>query len=171
MLMMVGDTDIFQKYGEVHFVIGHSDTWSERKVRDFYKTHKIDLNQDNLKIHRIFRAREVKQSFVTSIFTTLVAAVHALWIVTVGTRLSVDLVLTNGPGTAVPLCYCYWFVSKVLLFNLKAKIIFIESFCRVKTLSLTAKLLRPILSKFVVQWEELHKKYPNDSLLFKDKII
>ncbi len=63
---------------------------------------------------------------------------------------NLDLMLTNGPGVAVPLCYIYFILSKILLFNIKAKIIYVESFCRVKELSLTAKLLKPILSKFVV---------------------
>lgn len=82
-------------------------------------------------------------------------------------RDQIDLMISNGPGTAVPLCFSYWLISKPLLFNLRSKIIFIESFCRVKSLSLTGKLIRPIVSKFVVQWEELHKMYPKDTILFK----
>ena len=62
----------------------------------------------------------------------------------------IDLVMTNGPGTALPISYIYWIVSKLLLFNIKAKIIFVESFCRVTELSLTGKLIRPIVNKFVV---------------------
>ena len=83
----------------------------------------------------------------------------------------IDLILTNGPGTAVPLCYAYYFTSIFLFLNLKSKIVYVESFCRVTSLSLSAKLLRPILTKFVVQWPELHKMYPNDTILFKDKIL
>ena len=152
MLLILGKTNIFEKYNEIHFIVGHSDTWSLRKVKDYYSTLKIDVEkQQNLQIHKLFRAREVKQSFFTSIFTTIFALVHSFFIISrVMIFSKIDLVLTNGPGTAVPLCYIYWFISKVLLFNLKAKIIFIESFCRVNSLSLTAKLLRPILSKFVV---------------------
>ena len=36
MLMMVGDMNIFEKYGHIHIVIAVTDTWSERKLRDFY---------------------------------------------------------------------------------------------------------------------------------------
>ena len=35
------------------------------------------------------------------------------------------------------------------------RIVFCESFCRVKHLSLTGKLLYPIADRFVVQWPEL----------------
>lgn len=55
--------------------------------------------------------------------------------------------MTNGPGTAVPLCYAHWALSKLLLWNTDAKILFIESFCRVTSLSLSGKLLYPIADK------------------------
>lgn len=173
MLLFLGKTNIFEKYGEIYFVIGHSDTWSLRKVTDYYQSIGIDLKkQTNLKVHNLFRAREVKQSFITSIFTTFLAIIHSFIIIAKLTMFSkIDLVLTNGPGTAVPLCYSYWFISRVMLFNLKSKIIFVESFCRVNSLSLTAKLMRPIIAKFVVQWEDLHKKFSTETILFKEKII
>jgi len=34
------------------------------------------------------------------------------------------------------------------------RIIYVESFARVKSLSLSGKLLRPFVDKFVVQWPE-----------------
>ncbi len=37
MLLMLGDID-FRKYQRVTFVIGHSDTWSETKIKDYFKT-------------------------------------------------------------------------------------------------------------------------------------
>jgi beta-1,4-N-acetylglucosaminyltransferase len=38
------------------------------------------------------------------------------------------------------------------------EIIYIESFARVETLSLTGKLLYPFVDRFLVQWPELSKK-------------
>lgn len=35
------------------------------------------------------------------------------------------------------------------------KIIYVESFARVKTLSLSAKLLKPFVDKMVVQWPDM----------------
>ena len=156
MLMMLGKTNIFEKYGHVHFVIGHSDTWSLNKVTDYFqKTLQIDINQEvkqkRLTIHRLFRAREVKQSYLTSVFTTLYAMFDSLRLLVVLQVFSpVDLVLTNGPGTAVPLCYIYFGLTRLMMFNMNSKILFIESFCRVQELSLTAKLLSPIIGRFLV---------------------
>ncbi|KAL1797448.1 hypothetical protein ACET3X_004054 [Alternaria dauci] len=70
-----------------------------------------------------------------------------------------DLIITNGPATAVILI----FASLVLrYFNIKGansrdkcKTVYVESFARVKTLSLSGKLLLRIVDRFLVQWEEL----------------
>ena len=47
------------------------------------------------------RSREVGQSYLTSVFTTLVALAAAVGVVW---RARPDLVLVNGPGTCVPIC-------------------------------------------------------------------
>ena len=181
MLMMVGscpqDECIFNKYNHVYFVIGASDTWSYTKIKDFFKTKQnLDIEHlqrtGKLTVLRVFRAREVKQSYLSSVGTTLWALLHSFWLVakTMLFERQLDLVLTNGPGTSLPIMYAYFVLSKVLLFNLNAKILFVESFCRVQELSLTAKLIRPICSVMVVQWPELHAKYPNTKL-FTQKIL
>lgn len=78
--------------------------------------------------------------------------------------------MTNGPGTALPLMYAHYIVNVVLMFNIYAKILYVESFCRVTELSLTGKLLLPLMKissniKFVVHWEELKNKYKNYNLV------
>lgn len=57
-----------------------------------------------------------------------------------------DLIVTNGPGTAVPICWASYMLQRIVLLNWKPKQLFIESFCRVQTLSVTGKLLRPIVN-------------------------
>lgn len=68
-----------------------------------------------------------------------------------------DLIICNGPGTCVPICYSAWLLR--ILRIKSVKIIFVESFCRVKSLSLSGKLLYPIVDKFIVQWIGLSDKY------------
>jgi len=55
-----------------------------------------------MRVHKVFRSREVKQSYFTSVATTLWAIAHAFVIVA---KVRPDLIVTNGPGTAVPLCW------------------------------------------------------------------
>ncbi|KAH8625407.1 oligosaccharide biosynthesis protein Alg14 like protein [Alternaria alternata] len=70
-----------------------------------------------------------------------------------------DLIITNGPATAVILI-----LASLILryFNIKGansrdkcKTVYVESFARVKTLSLSGKLLLRVVDRFLVQWEEL----------------
>ena len=103
-----------QNYGALHFIVGHSDTWSLTKMNDFLQTQakhrpltpnqKLEVGKpiNNMQIHKVFRSREVKQSYITSVATTLWAIAHAFLIVA---RTRPDLIVTNGPGTAVPICW------------------------------------------------------------------
>lgn len=63
-----------------------------------------------------------------------------------------NVIVTTGANTAVPMCYIGW------LF--KRKIIFIESFAKRTTPTLSGKLVHPIATKFIVQWESMLKHYP-----------
>ena len=75
----------FNDYKHVYFVLGHSDDWSLTKIRDTYMKMNIDIDDErkvtNLTIERLFRSREVKQSYFTSIFTTLGGLAHAIWMI------------------------------------------------------------------------------------------
>lgn len=71
--------------------------------------------------------------------------------------------LCNGPGTCVPPC-----VAAVLLglFGVKkVLIVFVESVCRVQTLSLTGRILYWLSDYFFVQWPPLRDKYPRSIFL------
>ena len=70
---------------------------------------------------------------------------------------SPDLVISTGAGVAVPFIICA---------KLKGiETVFIESFTRVKELSLSARLLLPFLDSLYVQWEQLKAKYPQAKLI------
>lgn len=67
-------------------------------------------------------------------------------------------VLCNGPGTCVPLC-----AAGLLLGVLGLKrvlIVYVESICRVETLSLSGNILYYFSDCFFVQWAPLKDKYP-----------
>lgn len=79
MLLMLKKFD-FTSYKHVYFVLGHSDTWSATKIHDYFlKSRDVKLESlANLTILRLYRSREVKQSYVTSVFTTLMGLIHSL---------------------------------------------------------------------------------------------
>ena len=63
-----------------------------------------------------------------------------------------EVIITTGTHTAVPMCYIGWMFGK--------KIIFIESFAKRTSPTLSGKLVYPIATTFVVQWESMLKYYP-----------
>jgi beta-1,4-N-acetylglucosaminyltransferase len=73
------------------------------------------------------------------------------------------LLICNGPGTCLPV------VVGALLCRLLAlrdtRIIFCESFCRVKSLSLTGRLVYPVADRFIVHWPALKERYPKAEYL------
>lgn len=62
-----------------------------------------------------------------------------------------NVIITTGAGVVVPLCY----VGKLL----GTRIIYIESFARIDSASLSGKLIYPIADLFFVQWRHLLGKY------------
>ena len=60
--------------------------------------------------------------------------------------------------------YKFSFYIKVLWLK-RSTIVFVESICRVHTLSLTGKLMYFLADRSIVQWPELHAKYPQTVFL------
>lgn len=63
-----------------------------------------------------------------------------------------DFIISTGAGATVPMCY----IGKML----GKKIIFIESYARKSSKSLSGKLIYPISYLFIVQWDSMLKLYP-----------
>lgn len=64
-----------------------------------------------------------------------------------------DVVITTGAGVVIPTCLYAHFGGK--------KVIYIESFARMKSLNKTAELLKRYTDLFIVQWEDLLKIVPD----------
>lgn len=105
---------------------------------------------------QIYRSREVGQSYLTSIYTTLVAILHALWLML---KFRPEVIICNGPGTCIPICLVA-FIFKVVGVRWSS-IFYIESIARVKRLSLSGLLLYKLhlADQFYVQWPQLQRKY------------
>ena len=64
-----------------------------------------------------------------------------------------DILVSNGAGLAVP----FFWIGK-LLFGCRT--VYIEVYDRIDSPTLTGRLVRPVLDKMVVQWEEQKAFYP-----------
>ncbi|XP_060071076.1 UDP-N-acetylglucosamine transferase subunit ALG14 homolog [Ylistrum balloti] len=143
-----------EHYTPRYYVIANTDTMSEEKVHDF-EVKRGQGNSKNYEIHKIPRSREVKQSWVTTVLSTLRATLVSFPLVF---RLRPNIILCNGPGTCIPICIA-GFVLKIFTLG-RTQIIYVESICRVETLSMSARLLYYVADDMFVQWESLQKRYP-----------
>mmetsp|Transcript_5666 Transcript_5666/g.9170 ORF Transcript_5666/g.9170 Transcript_5666/m.9170 type:complete len:250 (-) Transcript_5666:214-963(-) len=153
------------RYVPLTFVVAQTDHTSEKRVRHHYEKRPEKLAGSSFVY--IPRSREVGQGWPSSAAATARALV-------VGARLILgndperpgtfprrrrrpDLLLCNGPGTCIPIAGLCFLGN--MLFGVKTKIVFVESFCRVKTLSLSGKIMYPFADRFIVHWPELQQKF------------
>lgn len=178
MLRLLGGMDL-ENYAPRVYVIAEGDKMSTEKVEKFESAVTAVAStsipttessssapqgqgQHALDIRRIPRARQVMQSYITSVFSTLIAIMYSLPIVI---SASPELVLCNGPGTCIPVCFWAYVMKFFGLKNLK--IIYVESVCRVEHLSLSGILLYYLfMADYVfVQWPQLQQKYPRTTFI------
>ncbi|XP_005678186.3 PREDICTED: UDP-N-acetylglucosamine transferase subunit ALG14 homolog [Capra hircus] len=150
-------------YSPRHYIVADTDEMSTHKINSFEQI-RADRNPSatfpEYYVHRIPRSREVQQSWLSSVLTTLYSMCLSFPLTY---RVKPDLVLCNGPGTCVPIC-----ISALLLGILGIKkviIVYVESICRVEHLSLSGKILFHLSDYFIVQWPTLKEKYPKSVYL------
>jgi len=167
------------------YVVAETDTSSETRIRSFEASsssssssasaggaveapasNNSNSSRGSYKVVKIPRSREVRQSWMTTVFTTLFSIFYSIpLLLNHNPDLVSYLVICNGPGTCIPICLMVRFVRMFRI--LETKILFVESICRVKTLSLSGKILYhlKIADRMVVQWPELKTAYPKVELL------
>lgn len=132
-----------KKYQPRMYILADNDASSEVKIRET----EID---SNYYLARIPRSRNVKQSYLSSVLSTLYAILYTFPVIY---KLKPDIIFCNGPGTCIPVCLVAFLFR--CLFLLDCRIVFIESICRVRTLSLTGKILQFFADIMIVQWPNM----------------
>ncbi len=126
---------IFNNY-DYHIIT--ESTHTTNKLKDEYKD----------KIHYlIYGARNYMLSYMFKFPINIIKSFILFM------KINPDVIVTTGAHTAVPMCY----IGKI--FN--KKIIFIESFARVNSKSMSGKLVNKIADLFIVQHEEMLNVYEN----------
>ena len=153
MITLLGGIDM-NNYTPRTYVVASGDNMSIVKITNFEKN--VD-KESKVNLRVVPRARQVKQSYITSVFTTLCAVLYSLPIVF---KTRPEVLLCNGPGTCIPICF--WAYLLKLLWIKDVKIVYVESICRVEHLSLSGLILYYLYAAdfVLVQWLELQKLYP-----------
>ncbi|XP_021981739.1 UDP-N-acetylglucosamine transferase subunit ALG14 isoform X3 [Helianthus annuus] len=129
-----------ERFAPRFYIAAATDNMSLQKARVFEDTldDKISLKGANsIQFMQIYRSREVGQSYITSVGTTLYALAHALW-----------LMVKIRPQVVLGIRWSHIF--------------YVESIARVKRLSLSGLLLYKLrmADQLFVQWPSLQKQYP-----------
>ncbi|KAF9155514.1 UDP-N-acetylglucosamine transferase subunit [Linnemannia schmuckeri] len=140
-------------------------------------------------VHRIPRSRHVHQSMLTTPFTLAKSLFVAMPLIKrltclaksetypmtgaeraqstgVPGRARRSVLLMNGPGTCLALALAVIGARMAgIPDDQTPDLVFVESFARVKTLSLAGRLLYPLCDAFLVQWPGLVQRYPRSKYI------
>lgn len=124
------------------------------KIFDDYKyilvTEKTDVTKNMGEKYKIkFLIYGSRQYIFVYIFKFLFNILKSFYLFF---RYRPNVIITTGTHTAVPMCYIGWLFRR--------KVIFIESFAKRTSPTLSGRLVYPVASTFVVQWETMLKFYP-----------
>lgn len=134
-------------------VISDDDAFIQDKLNDqFFNSF------DKFTTVRMRRPRAIKQTYLTTIWTFLVVLYRSFLIVK---QHRPSLFLTNGPGISVTLAFAIRFLQ-IFSWSYRCHILYVESFCRTRTLSLSGKIIYHLrlADEFYVQWPKVAESYP-----------
>lgn len=128
--------------GHLHEILQIEDAYKNYEY--FYLTFKKVNSIELAKRRKVYFITDPKRNpikFIKNFFETLSIIIKE----------RPNVVISNGAGVAINACV----ISKLL----GARILFIESFCRVRKKSLSARILYLIADVFLVQWKNMVNIY------------
>lgn len=124
-----------------------------RKIMDAFKGHDIIYATIKTKsTERLSNVNYLKDTIgptkISMFVNMIIVTIQSLKILY---KEKPKVIISSGADVTIPICYLGKLFGK--------KILFIESLCRINDLSYSGKLIYPIANLFLVQWEQLTKKY------------
>ena len=100
-------------------------------------------------LNKVYYLFQVNRHEIIWIFKLLLNAIISMYIFIIERP---DVVISTGALATIPMCI----LAKIF----RKKIIFIESFAKISSPTLTGKLIYKFADEFYVQWEEMINVYP-----------
>ncbi|CAL8071607.1 unnamed protein product [Orchesella dallaii] len=153
------------------YVGANTDPLSLDKAMKFeHSKNRRQVELGNVKFLMTYRIRAVGQRLLSVVMCSgPYAFLHAA-IIVLSER--PETIICNGPGTCVPFCVVGYLLTKIRV--LETRIIFVESVCRVESLSMTGRILLRFANVFFVQWQELQRKclqlYPHAKVRYMGRL-
>jgi len=120
------------------------------KYKSFILTETTNYTIATIKDRRTYFLKQVNRK---EVFFPLKMIWNTLKSLVIFCKEKPNIIITTGVLATIPICI----IAKVF----RKKIIYIESFAKTDTPTLTGRLLYKFADQFYVQWEELLKYYPN----------
>ena len=120
-----------------------------RKYKSFVVTEKTNYSVANDGLH-FYYLKQVNRHEVKFIPYMLINTIKTLGIFF---KEKPDVVISTGALATIPMCI----IAKLF----RKKIIFIESFAKINSPTLTGKLVYKFADQFYVQWEDMKEFYPD----------
>lgn len=98
------------------------------------------------KVYYLYQVNRVEKTWILKMIANTFISIYIFLIQ------RPDLVISTGALSTIPMCL----ISKIF----RKKLIFIESFAKINSPTLTGKLLYKFADEFYVQWEDMLKIYP-----------
>lgn len=119
------------------------------KYKSFIVTEKTDYSviKGNRKIYYLKQVNRHEKTFIFKMIANTFKSIKIFF------KEKPDVIISTGALATIPICI----FAKIL----KRKVIFIESFAKVTSPTLTGKLVYKFADQFYVQWEQMKEHYPN----------
>lgn len=176
MIDMLRESPTFGPNGHRRWVVTRGDDNSVAEIKKFENAMKFDhrhrprLGAGTYDIYFVRRVRKVHQSLLTVPYSLALCVADVFNVLTAGCPAAASVkgypyphsILTNGPGTGFVVALTSFVMRLIMIIpDDLCKIVFIESFARVKTLSMTGKIFywTGIADRFIAQHEPVAKRY------------
>ena len=118
------------------------------KYDSFIITEKTSYKaiKDNRKIYYLKQVNRHEKIFILKMLVNIINTLKIF------IREKPDVVISTGALVTIPICI----IAKIF----RKKLIFIESFAKINSPTLTGKLLYKFADQFYVQWKDMLKIYP-----------
>ena len=119
------------------------------KYESFIVTEKTGYSviKDSRKLYYLSQVNRHEKTFIFKMITNFIRTFKIFL------KEKPDVVISTGALATIPMC--------VICKLFRKKVIFIESFAKITSPTLTGKLVYKFADQFYVQWEQMKEHYPN----------
>lgn len=119
------------------------------KYDSFIVTEKTEYTaiKDDRKVYLLLQVNRQEKTWLFKMIVNFIKSIRIF------TKENPDIIISTGALATIPMCV----FAKIF----RRKIIFIESFAKITSPTMTGKVIYKFADQFYVQWEEMKEYYPN----------